>query len=110
VVSIHTGMYIATYVYTYIADSTFLQPRWVVPSTKPKDLETGWKELYDNSVNLVSHIGKSVKRASDFSGLISTEIATGYECSLMNQSSFVNSTNVRRYICVYIHMLEIYIV
>ena len=66
-----------------------MQPRWIVPSKKPKDLETGWKEICDNSVYLMSQTKTSQKRISDFSGLISTEMAAKLKHDLMYQSSFV---------------------
>ena len=66
-----------------------MQPRWIVPSKKPRDLETGWKEICDNSVYLMSQTKTSQKRISDFSGLISTEMAAKLKHDLMYQSSFV---------------------
>ena len=66
-----------------------MQPRWIVPSRKPKDLEIGWKEICDNSGYLVSQEKNAQKRMSDFSGLISTEMAAKIKHNLMYQSSFV---------------------
>ena len=66
-----------------------MQPRWIVPSRKPRDLETGWKEICDNSVHLMSLTKTSQRRISDFSGLISTEMAAKLKHDLMYQSSFV---------------------
>lgn len=76
-----------TYVHiNAVAVSTFLQPRWIVPSKKPNDLETGWKEICDNSLFLMSQTKRAQKRISGYSGLLSTEI----EYDLMHQISFDN--------------------
>ena len=77
-----------------LAIASFMQPRWIVPSRKPKDLEIGWKEICDNSAYLISQEKKEQKRMSDFSGLISTEVAAKIKHNLMYQSSFVYN-NVR---------------
>ena len=74
---------------TYLAISSFMQPRWIVPSKKPKDLETGWKEICSNSLYLMPHTKKPQKTISDISGLISTETAAKIKHNLMYESSFV---------------------
>lgn len=79
-----------------VAVSTFLQPRWIVPSKKPKDLEIGWKEICDNNaLGMMSQTRRSQKRISDFSGLISTEMVAEFKHNLINQSSFGNHDYVR---------------
>ena len=83
-----------------VAVSTFMQPQWVVPSKKPKDLEIGWKEICENSVCFTSPSRKTQKRMSDFSGLVSMEMATEISHSLINSSTFNTS------VCI-LHMLRI---
>ena len=69
-----------------IAMSSFLQPRWMVTSAKPKDLEDGWKQICNNAD--MSLLGtrhfKSQKRLSDFSGLVSTQIRIEFENNLVS--------------------------
>ena len=81
-----------------------MQPRWIVPSKKPKDLEIGWKEICDNSLHLMTLTKKSQKRISDFSGLISTEMAAKLKHDLMYQSSFVYNDVRKSNITMYVHM------
>ena len=78
------------YGYSNVAVSTFLQPQWIVPSKKPKDLEIGWKEICENSVCYTSPSKRTQKRMSDFSGLISTEVAAEISHGLINPSA-INS-------------------
>ena len=66
-----------------------MQPRWIMPSKKPKDLEIGWKEICNNSQYLMPQTKMPQKRISYFSGLISTEMATKLKHDLMYQSCFV---------------------
>ena len=73
-----------------------MQPQWIVPSKKPKDLEIGWKEICENSVCYTSPSKRTQKRMSDFSGLISTEVATEISHGLINPS--VINSDVRMYL------------